>query len=460
MLEKGIRGSSYNFFEKIDRDSYFLMNSRTCAMDITNRKTVEQLQLLEKGKKLSIKKSEIKKLLSRGYLTEKSMKEEIENIKKFFYTHPTIIEDRIVIIPTYRCNLSCPYCCQRYVRRKKNWLTKTLTIKEVDKIFEAVSALGIKASFIELYGGEPLLKENLKIIEYIFQKGTKLGYKFSIITNGVDVKDFIPIFENYGLESIHITLDGPKNIHDSYRFKRNGEGTFDQIIESIDVVSKIASQCIVRINIEKRSVKSTQSMLNFCKERGWEENPNILVYLVPISLCGMEACPIVDYISLEEFVKELSSLPPQFSNNKAIFNSFKFIFGRPVRDVIDIFFNEKRDKIILPESIGCHACGHMFAFDPFGDIYSCILTFGKEKQKIGSYVPELKLNKNFELWKKRTVFDLPKCVKCKYAFICAGGCPLYRNPSGSITSLGCGQMKDRIFGLKSFLKIYKEKFMG
>ena len=69
------------------------------------------------------------------------------------------------------------------------------------------------------YGGEQLLPETKPIIEYVIKK--KPNARYSLITNGYHIVDFIDILKNIVISNIMITiLDGPKR---KYIIKQNFE---------------------------------------------------------------------------------------------------------------------------------------------------------------------------------------------------------------------------------------------
>ena len=63
-------------------------------------------------------------------------------------------------------------------------------------------------------------------------------------------------------------------------------------------------------------------------------------------------------------------------------------------------------------------------FDPNGDVFSCFEGAGNEKAKIGRYIPELEIEEDkLNKWNTLNSFSSDFCNKCKYKFVCAGGCP-------------------------------------
>lgn len=92
---------------------------------------------------------------------------------------------------------------------------------------------------IGFYGGEPLLEFELikQIVEYAERVFVGKYLKFTMTTNCSLINDEITDFLYLHSFNILISLDGPKNLHDSKRiFAVNGCGTFDVIMEKLKLI--------------------------------------------------------------------------------------------------------------------------------------------------------------------------------------------------------------------------------
>jgi uncharacterized protein len=94
---------------------------------------------------------------------------------------------------------------------------------------------------IGFYGGEPLLEFELikKCVEYAKEQAEGREITFSITTNATLLSEEIIkyLFENNIM--LTISLDGPKEIHNKKRkFAGSGEGTFDKIMENLEVLKE------------------------------------------------------------------------------------------------------------------------------------------------------------------------------------------------------------------------------
>lgn len=154
------------------------------------------------------------------------------------------IINEIVFVLTYKCNFACPYCYEKKVKENR----KSFTIDMVDKVFDLYKNIE-KISF---FGGEPLLLENRKIIEYIVKKRPNDIY--SMMTNGYYLEEFCNIFKNKKVECIQVTMDGPKKIHNKSRVLKNGDGTFEKIMKGIYSALKCGYPIRIRMNVNERNI--------------------------------------------------------------------------------------------------------------------------------------------------------------------------------------------------------------
>ena len=183
----------------------------------------------------------IKKLVQLEILVPSKLDEK-EKYLKFFYKTQQEEEKTfsIFLVTTRSCQLNCPYCFERGVSQKEQ-----LNIETAKKIvLWCQNYLNKNNSCnklrVVLYGGEPLL--NKRIIEYILPRlyniarEKQLLFKLDIVTNGelLDLKT-LSFLNRYNLNTVEITLDGPKEIHDKRRIRKDGKGTFDRIMQNISM---------------------------------------------------------------------------------------------------------------------------------------------------------------------------------------------------------------------------------
>jgi radical SAM protein with 4Fe4S-binding SPASM domain len=81
---------------------------------------------------------------------------------------------------------------------------------------------------VTLWGGEPLVyKEFKSIVEYLKHN----QFKLKLITNGVLIDRYYELIRD-NFEAVHISVDGPREMHDSIR----GKGVFDKVAANVKLL--------------------------------------------------------------------------------------------------------------------------------------------------------------------------------------------------------------------------------
>lgn len=152
---------------------------------------------------------------------------------------------------TNRCNMRCKYC--------NIWAAnpEELNTNQVLSMIDELSQLG--TAFIHFTGGEPLLRQDIGVIlDYCHKKNILT----SINSNGSFFSKRINELMNLNL--LGLSLDGPKDIHDSIR----GEGSYDKVLEAINIAKSKAIKTRILTVLSKSNLDTIDFILNKAKELG------------------------------------------------------------------------------------------------------------------------------------------------------------------------------------------------
>ena len=273
----------------LNDEKVVLFNTLTGAIDVMNG---EMYDSLKNGNFKHINSETITQLKMRGYIFENQLEEE-RLVKQLLELEGKMPDVTFIICVTYACNLDCTYCFEKksLVRGER-----ILSKDEVDKIFECVEIISAERKFknihILLYGGEPLLKRNINIVEYIFSETRKRNYRIQAITNGTELSVYKDLFKrNLDIMStFQITLDGTKQIHNKTRKYCNGKGSYEHIVENVDYCVALGMPITLRINVGKENIGNIGEVLKLICEKGWNRYKNFLCHLAPITdhLCNYD----------------------------------------------------------------------------------------------------------------------------------------------------------------------------
>ena len=416
---------------ELENGEYLLINPYSGLTDVIDKET---LNMLESG--IHTDDETVTYLKRRGHLVEEGEEEDLFNhmhilsqkIHEDFLTH-----NLHVVMPTYECNLQCPYCFERHLYRKDlKWRT-TMDEKTVDALFEAIVKLDEKSKgekCVVFYGGEPLQYKNISIVKYILEQGKKNGYSFKIVTNGADLQYFVPLLTQYDILKIQVTLDGPKEIHDKRRVRKGGKGTFDDIVKGIDAVLDNGLPVGIRINVDSENLKYLPEFAQFYKEKGWYPR----IYAFATNVHDFDCVGYPSALPVEQFTRELIDLFLKDERMDVLFQTFRY----PNVLLEHLFAGEP----FKPRFWACGAHTSILIYDSLGDIYPCYEAVGEKAHKVGEYMPTLQFNETFDKWRNRTVFTIPECRECNLAFFCGGGCAHRAfEAAGSLYSPVCDKAK-------------------
>lgn len=144
-----------------------------------------------------------------------------------------------------RCNLDCSYC---YVFNKSDatWKDRPGTMSDaifettLHRIAEHCSRSGQKSVRINFHGGEPLLigcdrfSRWCAAINDLLSPDVTVGV--SVQTNGTLLtRGWINVLLEHDV-SVGISLDGPRDIHNSQRVDRKGRGSYDQVERALKLL--------------------------------------------------------------------------------------------------------------------------------------------------------------------------------------------------------------------------------
>jgi uncharacterized protein len=149
----------------------------------------------------------------------------------------------ITFIVTKDCQLACKYCY--LVGKNTNEVMHfDMARKAADYFLENKSLFPESSVSYDFTGGEPLLEIELieSICDYLQAKSQELdhcwanAYQIRISTNGLlyDSERVQRFIAKHGKHLyISISIDGTKNKHDSNRIYRNGQGSYDKVVENV-----------------------------------------------------------------------------------------------------------------------------------------------------------------------------------------------------------------------------------
>lgn len=307
----------------------------------------------------------------------------------------------LTINPTLDCNLKCWYCSTEYKNAEHQGAMSCETIEAVKKHIRYIVE-SKKATHLHLdwFGGEPLMyfdtiikpiaKEAIRLCE-----SNNVHFSHHITTNSVCMTEkMICDFADLRLTSFQIPLDGNKKHHDTIKFNEDKSGTFDIVINNLNMLPEIIPNVNItlRVNYDKKTLYGIEDILTLISEKAKKH------IIVDFQRVWQVSCDRHDYAQLEKVKKTFIE--------KGLNSGFwAYRPGSFNRCYSDRF--------------------HQYAINYDGNVFKCTAQdYGKDKI-IGKILPNGMISWNMKLLSElfaHSTFDNKRCLKCKSLPICMGPC--------------------------------------
>ena len=335
------------------------------------------------------------------------------------------------------CNLDCKYCF--YLEKEvlypqtEKWAMREEVLDSY--IRQYIEAHDMPVVNFAWQGGEPTLLgveyfRRLVEIQAKYANGKRITNAFQ--TNGILLSDsWAELFLKHQF-LIGISIDGPRELHDTYRVDKGGQPTFDRVMRGIELLKRHKVEFNTLTTVHRANSVAPLEVYRFLRENG----------------SGfMQFIPIVERVAQTATADGLQLISPDFMGSAKVspwsveprqFGVFLCaIFDEWVRKDVGRTFVQLFD-ISLEMWSGMEAslcvfrkkCGGALALEHGGDLYSCD-HFVYPENRLGNIMDSpladlvrLPQQQHFGDAKEAT---LPKyCRECDVRFACNGECPKHR----------------------------------
>lgn len=321
----------------------------------------------------------------------------------------------ITIITDFACNMKCLYCFEHSFTSKviSNKLNPVLIINFIKEMLDKYN---YKLLRINISGGEPLLPYNIEYLDKLclIIRSLNVPTEFHLTTNGLNIVDFIDNIQKWDIEDIQITLDGTEKFQNTRRAPVSLINGFEKITTGITSLLNLGIQVSLRVNVDKNNVSNLPELAKFIISQGWL-NKSCQTYLYPITYSGNPDYLLTDS-ELDIFKQVLFIMRNQSPEVKNVF-SYDF-------HGIDYLNNLLIGKMPVIRNRYCGFSMGQYVLLNNGHIYSCWWGVNNQDFCIGNITEtDITLNEQkINAISQRTVQNMPLCNKCKFKYLCGGGC--------------------------------------
>jgi uncharacterized protein len=327
------------------------------------------------------------------------------------------------------CNLNCTYCF--YLDRASDpygaEANRKMSLETLERLTKTWLAYSYPNSTFAFQGGEPTLCGPdffAQLCAWQKQYGRD-GQNVSnaMQTNAVLLNEhWCEIFREYHF-LLGVSIDGPEAIHDLYRVNKGGQGTWKQVMRSIELLQKRRVDFNALCVVNSANVERPKELYKFYKSLGIE---------------------YMQFIPLAEFDaggKPLPFTPTPEQYGRFLCEMFD-LWWPDIRRVRIRFFDNLAEALAGQKPGACtmhDACDSYVVVEYNGDVYPCDF-FVSDEWKLGninsdSWIDIARCKTRYEFAAKKSV-PHPACAHCESWGLCRGGCPhLRKNRRGNFEDL-------------------------
>jgi uncharacterized protein len=329
------------------------------------------------------------------------------------------------------CNLACAYC----FFLDKEQLYPDSEFRMSDEVLGAYIRQLIEAHrtpqvTVAWQGGEPTLmgvefyRRAIELQQAYARPG--MSFENTMQTNGTLLDDEWCQFLKENDYLVGISLDGPRELHDTYRVDKGGRPTYDRVMRGLRLLQKHGVDYNVLVTVNRTNADHPLEVYRFLRDE--------------VGTDWMQLIPVVERIDEQgrrlyqqgTRVSERSVRPEQFG--RFLIRIFDEWVRHDVgRVYVQTFEAAVRNWLLLPSSGMCvfeETCGVGLALEHNGDLYSCD-HFVEPNYLLGNILEtpmaELAASEQQRRFGRDKRDALPTCCReCDVLFACHGECPKNR----------------------------------
>jgi uncharacterized protein len=340
-----------------------------------------------------------------------------------------------------QCNLDCDYC----FFLSKEMLYPDSGFRMTDETLELYLRQLIDAHWrvpevtIAWQGGEPTLmgldffRRSVEIAQKYLRPGQRAQH--TIQTNGTKLDPEWAAFFKEHRFLVGISIDGPREIHDTYRVTRGGRGSFDQVVRGLGALRDAGVDWNALTTIHAANADHGREVYRFLRDACGAR----FVQFIPIIERAPDAnadgtVPWSSWRDRPLYVQEGEVVTARSISGEGYGRFLIDVFEEWVRGDVGEVYVQMFDVALAnwygePSGLCVHSeiCGSALALEHNGDLYSCdhfvepgYLLGNIAEHEMTELVGSSR-QRQFGLDMRQT---LPQyCLDCDVRFACHGGCP-------------------------------------
>jgi uncharacterized protein len=319
------------------------------------------------------------------------------------------------------CNLGCKYCF--FLSKKELYPGSSFRMSDAllnSYISQYIAAQKVPLATIAWQGGEPTLmglpffRKAIIMIERYKLPG--MAIQNTIQTNGTLIDDEWCRFFKENNFLVGLSLDGPREIHNTYRVDKSGNPTFDKVIQAAKLLKKHKVDFNILTTVHAANGDYPLEVYRFLRD---EVHAQFIQFIPIVERDG--SGQVTNWsVKAKQYGRFLSSVFDEWVR-RDVGKVFVQIFDASLAAWAGAF----QSLCILSPT-----CGTALALEHNGDLYSCD-HFVDREHLLGNIEKEsmakLASSKQQSRFGQEKLDSLPKyCLRCEVRFACNGECPKNR----------------------------------
>src|SRR5579875_1486950 len=202
------------------------------------------------------------------------------------------------IMPTSYCNMACDYCGQEHF---KSAVDRTRMERLAARVEATIADPATTHTSVTWFGGEPLMA--LRVIRELSARfvaaSERAGkpYGSRMATNGslLTTSTLTMLHRDAKLNSMAVTIDGPEELHDRRRIKRNRVGSFHHTVAVLGEVVRERTVpglgIIIRVNVDNENEHAVGDLVADLACFGLTA-PQVQLQLMPVHSWGNDVSAV------------------------------------------------------------------------------------------------------------------------------------------------------------------------
>jgi len=343
-------------------------------------------------------------------------------------TEQTLRAFHVMAKPTgAQCNLKCDYCF--FLKKGLLYLDSDFRMSDETMetyIRQAIEGHHVPEVTIAWQGGEPTLmgldffRRTMEVEKKYIRPGMRI--ENTLQTNGVLIDEEWCGFFHENNFLIGLSLDGPRQLHDTYRHDKGGKSVFDKVVRAARLMQKHDVEFNILCTVNAKNSQHPLEVYRFFRD--------------DLEARYIQFIPIVERDN--ETGNQEGTQVTDRTVDPAQYGRFLIeIFDEWVRRDVGFMFVQFFDGVLASYVRGhstlcilTPTCGEGVALEHNGDLYSCD-HFVEPRYLLGNIgqtpLPKLVASERQRSFGRAKSETLPNyCRKCEFLFTCHGECPKNR----------------------------------